>query len=223
MYDRVVSILEERLDLNDKLNDKIELPLTDQDLISAVLAGDGEAFAVIVKRHRPPLLEMACRILGQREEAEDVLQEVFMNVHTHLHSFRGESKLSTWLYTIALNRVRNQIRRRGKRQFYSIDAGPEETANRRELPEKGPPVDEIVAQKRDSESLRFAVDNLPENFRPIFILHYYQHLPLKEVARRLEKPLGTIKVYLHRARKHVFAVLVGNPHNPSFSEREGFR
>jgi RNA polymerase sigma factor (sigma-70 family) len=93
---------------------------------------------------------MACRILGQREEAEDVLQEVFMSVHAHLHGFRGESKLSTWLYTIALNRVRNQIRRRGKRHFSSIDAGPEETANSRELPEKGPSVEEIVAQKRDS-------------------------------------------------------------------------
>lgn len=219
MYDREASTQEDRL----VFDDKDDSPRTDQDLISAVLGGDGVAFAVLVKRHRPPLLEMACRILGQLEEAEDVLQEVFMSVHAHLHSFRGESKLSTWLYTIALNRVRNQIRKRGKRHFFSIDAGPEESANRRELPERGPLVEEIVAQKRDAQSLRSAVETLPENFRLIFILHYYQHLPLREVAQRLEKPLGTIKVYLHRARKHVCATLTGKPSNPSLSEFGDFR
>lgn len=219
IYDRGVSPQEERL----VLDEKDDTPSTDQELISAVLSGDGASFAVLVKRHRPLLLEMACRILGQREEAEDVLQEVFMSVHTHLHRFRGESKLSTWLYTITLNRVRNQIRRRGKRHFFSLDVGPEEPAHRRELPEKGPSVEEIVAQKRDSETLRGAVERLPENFRRIFILHYYQHLPLKEVARRLEKPLGTIKVYLHRARKHVHATLTGNPSPPAFSELGEFK
>jgi RNA polymerase sigma-70 factor (ECF subfamily) len=162
------------------------------------------------KRHRPPLLEMACRILGQREEAEDVLQEVFMSVHTHLHGFRGESKLSTWLYTIALNRVRNQIRKRGKRHFSSIDAGPEETANRRELPEKGPLWKKSLPKREIQNLFGRPWIVFRKTFEPIFILHYYQHLPLKEVARRLEKPLGTIKVYLHRARKHVYATLTGD-------------
>jgi len=185
--------------------------LPDEELIAAIRAGDREAFAVLVNKHRPPLLEMACRILGQKEEAEDVLQEVFMSVHTHLQSFRGEAKLSTWLYTIALNRVRNQIRRRGKRQMVFLDAGSEEGANRRELPERGHALDEIVAQGRDSEKLRSAVEELPETFRSIFILHYYQHFPLKEIAKRLEKPLGTIKVYLHRGRKHVYAAFVRPP------------
>lgn len=189
------------------LDENNERPATDQELISAVFSGDETAFTVLVSKHRPPLLEMACRILGQRQEAEDVLQDVFMNVHAHLRSFRGESKLSTWLYSIALNRVRNHLRRRGKRYFISLDAGPEESGHIKELPEKGPSVDEIVAQKKDSENLRSAVESLPEIFRTIFILHYYQHLPLKEVALRLDKPLGTVKVYLHRARKSVAASL----------------
>ncbi|MBL8024526.1 MAG: RNA polymerase sigma factor [Elusimicrobia bacterium] len=185
------------------------VPPLDEELITATLAGDGAAFAVLVRRYRPPLLEMACRILGQREEAEDVLQEVFMSVHAHLNRFRGESKLSTWLYTIALNRVRNQIRRRGKRRIISLDIVPEEGTHRWELPEKGPPIEEVVAQQRDSEKLRSAVDALPPHFRAIFVLHYYQHVPLKEVAQQLEKPLGTVKVYLHRARKHLQATYFG--------------
>lgn len=181
----------------------------DEELITATLAGDGAAFAILLKRHRPLLLEMACRILGQREEAEDVLQEVFMSVYAHLHRFRGESKLSTWLYTIALNRVRNQIRRRGKQRMVSMDAGQEKGASGWELPEKGPAVEEVEAQRRDSVKLRLAVDALPEHFRSIFVLHYYQHLPLKEIARRVAKPLGTVKVYLHRARKHIQANVGG--------------
>ncbi len=184
-------------------------PLSDEALITATLAGDGAAFAAMIQKHRPPLFEMAWRILGQREEAEDVLQDVFMSVHTHLLRFRGESKLSTWLYAIALNRVRNQIRRRGNRHMVPLDAEPEEGSTRRELPEKGPAVEEVVAQRRESENLRSAVNALPDHFRSIFILHYYQHLPLKEVARQLAKPLGTVKVYLHRGRKHLHAALTG--------------
>lgn len=183
--------------------DQYDVPSPDEELIAATLAGDGEAFAVLVRKHRPPLLAMACRILGQREEAEDVLQDVFMSVHAHLSRFRGESKLSTWLYSIALNRVRNQIRRRGNRTTVSLDAGQEEGAIRLELPEKGLAVEEFVAQRRDSEQLRVAVDALPEHFRTIFVLHYYHHLPLKEIAQHVAKPLGTVKVYLHRARKHI--------------------
>jgi RNA polymerase sigma-70 factor (ECF subfamily) len=186
-------------------------PRPDAELIVAALSGDGEAFGLIVKRHRPPLLEMARRILGQREEAEDVLQEVFMQVHIHLNSFRRESKLSTWLYTIALNRVRNHLRQRGNRRMISLDGGPEEEAPPMELPEKGPALEEIVAQSRDAERLRQAVEGLPKDFRSIFILHYYQHLPLEEVSRRLAKPLGTVKVYLHRARKRLHADLTTAP------------
>ncbi len=154
---------------------------------------------------------MASRILGQREEAEDVLQEVFVQVHLHLGSFRGDSKLSTWLYTIALNRVRNHLRRRGKRRTVSLDAVPEEDGNPIEFPDKGPSLDEVVAQRREADRLRQAVDGLQEDFRAIFILHYYQHLPLEEVSRRLGKPLGTVKVYLHRARKRVHAALTADP------------
>jgi RNA polymerase sigma-70 factor (ECF subfamily) len=157
---------------------------------------------------------MARRILGQQEEAEDVLQEVFMQVHLHLHAFRGDSKLSTWLYTIALNRVRNRLRRRGTRRMVSMDGGPEEDHVPREQAEKGPGVEEAEAQRGEAARLRQAVEGLQADFRSIFILHYYQHLPLAEVSRRLGKPLGTIKVYLHRARKRLHTVLTADPVGP---------
>lgn len=197
----------------------------DAELIAAALAGDGEAFGWIVKRHRPPLLDMASRILGQREEAEDVLQEVFLGVATHLHTFRGESKLSTWFYTITLNRVRNQLRRRANRKTVSLDGGSDVTKVIQEPSEKGPTLEEAEAQRREGERLRQAVEGLQTDFRSIFILHYYQHLPLEEVSRRLSKPLSTVKVYLHRARKQLRAVLTRDPVGlPSslFSEGEVF-
>jgi RNA polymerase sigma-70 factor (ECF subfamily) len=80
-------------------------------------------------------------------------------------------------------------------------------------------MEEIVAQTRDAARLRQAVEGLPEDFRSIFILHYYQHLPLEEVSRRLEKPLGTVKVYLHRARKRLHAVLTADPVGAPSPER----
>jgi RNA polymerase sigma-70 factor, ECF subfamily len=187
----------------------------DSVLIAAALEGDNDAFGELIKKHRPALLETARRLLGHREEAEDVLQEVFIQAYKHLKNFRGESKLSTWLYAITLNRVRNHLRQRKNRSMISLDGNPDEEINPIELPEKGPAIDEQLARRTEAERIHWAVDRLKPDFRAIFILHYYQYLSLDEVSRRLGKPVGTVKVYLHRARKEVHAILSKVPEKKS--------
>ncbi len=155
---------------------------------------------------------MLLQRLGNKEDAEDVMQQVFIQAYTHIHSFRGECKFFTWLYTIALNRVRNHIRQKATRRFVPLEITDTEGNVTGTIGvDHSPTPDEEVASGHDMQALYSAIDTLKEDQRDIFVLHYFQHLPLEAVAKRLDKPLGTVKVYLHRARRAVQKVLTSVP------------
>jgi RNA polymerase sigma-70 factor (ECF subfamily) len=174
---------------------------SDEDLIRAALKGDQKSYADLVHRHQPPILRMAQRHLRQREEAEDVVQQVFVQAYRHLSSFRGESKFFTWLYTIALNLIRNQVRQRNLKRMVSLDSGgPTDDAPSPQWPDRSPSTEDVVHHRRELERVVEALKHLGEPHRAIFTLHYFQYLSLKDVAVRVGRPVGTVKVYLHRAR-----------------------
>src|SRR5258708_39799253 len=101
--------------------------LNDDDLIQDTLSGHREAYGYLVRKYKDSLYDMARRILGDREEAEDVIQESFTEAYRHLSKFNHDSRFSTWLYSIVLNRVRNRLRRSKTIRWSSLDApaGPE--------------------------------------------------------------------------------------------------
>lgn len=186
--------------------------VSDEELIHATLAGDNAAFGRLIQKYYAPLHAMILRHLGQREESEDVLQQVFVQACRHLKSFRLESKFYTWIYAIALNRMKNHLRQKKIRQTVSMDevnSWDEET--RPQWPDPSPTPEESVAKTMQLEAIQKALDTLQEGAKSIFILHYFQHMPLEQVASIVGKPLGTVKVYLHRARKTVRKVLEMNP------------
>jgi RNA polymerase sigma-70 factor (ECF subfamily) len=151
---------------------------------------------------------MVHRHLRQREEAEDVAQQVFLQAYLHLGKFRGESKFHTWLYTIALNLIRNHVRQRNMRRTDSLDVSrTTEDAPGPQWPDKSPSTEEIIHHRWELERVMIALKNIADPHRAIFTLRYIQYLPLKEVAIRVGRPVGTVKVYLHRARKMVLTQL----------------
>lgn len=181
----------------------------DSSLIHATLHGNQTSYAELIRRHQPPIFLMVHRMLRQREEAEDVVQQVFLKAYQHLANFRGDSKFFTWLYTIALNLVRNHVRQRKLRRMDSLDVS--ETNGEDRAPQwldKSPSLEKIVQNRWDVAQVQIAAETLKDLNRTIFTLHYFQHLSLKEVAIRVDRPIGTVKVYLHRARKLVLALLV---------------
>src|SRR4051812_14120109 len=93
-------------------------PAQDTLWISQTLAGDIDAFGNLVNRYRDQLFELACRILGSRTDAEDVLQDAFLEAYRHLGDFQHKSRFSTWLYSIVLNRVRNRLRQNKVLRWY---------------------------------------------------------------------------------------------------------
>jgi len=168
---------------------------SDDKLIESVLAGDKKSFEVLMRKHQSPIFNMVHRHVRHREEAEDVVQHVFLQAYQHLERFRGESKFFTWLYTIALNQVRNHVRQRNLRRMDSLDVtGKTDDSRSPQWPDKAPSPEEIVHHRWELERVQIALESMTEAHRTIFTLHYFQHLSLKEVAARVERPVGTVKV-----------------------------
>jgi RNA polymerase sigma-70 factor, ECF subfamily len=188
--------------------DQPALPETDETLLKSILKGDKKSYDLLMQKHQPAIFNLVHRQLRQREEAEDVVQQVFFQAYQHLEKFRGESKFFTWLYTIALNLVRNHVRQRNLRRMDSLDVPPKNDDSRApQWPEKSPSPEKIVQDRWELERVQMALENLIEPHRTIFTLHYFQHLSLKEVAARVGRPVGTVKVYLHRSREMLLSQL----------------
>jgi len=181
----------------------------DDEIIRRTLAGDKNAFAELMLKYKDSLFDMACRILGNRSEAEDVLQEAFLEAYRHLSEFNHQARFSTWLYSIVLNRVRNNLRHAKIIRWRSLDGydSPRDEEKPPEFAEPGPSASKVLEHRLDLEALKKEVSLLQPLYQSIFILHYFQDLPLEEVSRRLNRPIGTIKVYLHRARKELYKKL----------------
>jgi RNA polymerase sigma-70 factor (ECF subfamily) len=160
-------------------------------LMRAIQKGDMVAFNEMVDRYKDRLMNVIGRMLSSTEEAEDIVQETFVRVYQHRQSFNFQHCFSTWIYTIALNLARNELRKRKKFKFYEISdmqGNESEFAVEMKLPSRVP------------EVLEEAVKDLPEKYRTAFLLRDVQELPYEEVAKILSVPLGTVKSRVNRAR-----------------------
>jgi RNA polymerase sigma-70 factor, ECF subfamily len=174
--------------------------------IQEVLGGNEEAFTPLINKYKDQLFELACRMLKNRAEAEDILQDAFLQAYRHLGDFRYDSQFSTWLYSIVLNRVRNRMRQNKVLHWYSLDIRRADREDIRlpELPHKAPSLDTVTEKRMELERIQKVVGTFPTHYQSIFIMHYFHNFQLEEVAHRLGRPLGTVKVYLHRARKLLY-------------------
>ena len=163
----------------------------DYTLMRAIQKGDMVAFSSMVDRYKNRLLNVIGRMLSSSEEAEDIVQETFVRVYQHRQSFNFKHCFSTWIYTIALNLARNELRKRKKFKFFEIS---EMQGNEKEFA-----VDAKIPS-RLPQVLDKAIRGLPEKYRIAFILRDVEEMPYEEVAKVLGVPLGTVKSRVNRAR-----------------------
>ena len=161
------------------------------DLVARCRAGDVEAFETLYREHAARLYTLACRMAGSREDGEDLLQEIFLQAHRKLGSFKGDSSIGTWLYRLALNHCLDYVRsRRAKMnkltETLDADTSFEPTARR----------DTPIARM----DLERAVERLPEGCREAFVLHDVEGFDHKEVADLLGIAEGTSKSQVFKAR-----------------------
>jgi len=161
-------------------------------LIQRARAGDRDAFRCIVEHHKQHVYSTAYQVLGSHDDADDVTQEVFLYAYRRLEDFRGQARLSTWLYRITVNYCLQRVRRR--RATSSLEAANEMAAATRE------PSDEASAAEA-LQAVSGAIDALPPRQRVVVVLHLLQGLPLEEVAGIMRIPSATARWRLHQARK----------------------
>lgn len=173
----------------------------DPDLVDRLRRGDPAAFEELVIAHQHRVFGVALRMLGSRAEAEEIAQETFLRAHGALGEFRGEAKLSTWLYAIAsrlcLNRLASSERRMGREGEETLLRLASGHAN---------PVDELERSEVET-ALHRAIAELPEERRIVVVLRDLEGLSYEEIAETLGLELGTVRSRLHRARMDLKAKL----------------
>ena len=177
-------------------------------LVQRCAAGDESASAELVAEHQRTVVQLASNLLGDREEALDLSQEVFLRVFRTIHRFRGQSSLRTWIYRIAVNQARNRHRfwrRRHRADQVSLD---QHVAMHGDVfSGVGPTPERVLAQKELAERLRVALNRLPFDQRTAIVLREVDGLSYEEIAYSLQLAVGTVKSRLTRARQALRAEL----------------
>jgi RNA polymerase sigma-70 factor, ECF subfamily len=177
-------------------------------LVQRCAAGDESASAELVAEHQRTVVQLATNLLGDREEALDLSQEVFLRVFRTIHRFRGQSSLRTWIYRIAVNQARNRHRfwrRRHRADQVSLDQHV--AAHGDVFSGLGPTPERVLAQKELAVRLRDALNRLPFDQRTAIVLREVDGLSYEEIAYSLGLAVGTVKSRLTRARQALRAEL----------------
>jgi RNA polymerase sigma factor (sigma-70 family) len=182
------------------------------ELVVRAQRGDEAAFGELFRKHRSVVAAIAYRMLGPSADLEDVVQEVFLQVHRSLPDFRGQSKFSTWLHRVAVNVVLMTRRRARSRPTYAS----EEAA--RHEPADVPSPDQDVARARRVEAFRRLLDKLSDKKRTVFVLHEIEGIAPDEIATIVACPVLTVRTRLFYARKELAEMMRAEPSLAAFAE-----
>ena len=175
------------------------IQVSDETLIERFQHGDLYAFDLIVKRYKNQLLNFIYRFLGNQEEAEDLVQETFLRVYKNRRAYRKVAKFSTWIYTIAGNLAKTELRKRRRRKIFSItDLGYEEKDY--EICDNAFSPEEQVNCLITEEIVQKEIETLSPKFREVIILRDIQELSYEEISKIVRIPLGTVKSRVNRGR-----------------------
>ncbi|MBC8175035.1 MAG: sigma-70 family RNA polymerase sigma factor [Candidatus Marinimicrobia bacterium] len=171
---------------------------TDEELIRRFQEGDEQAYTELVNRYRNKLINFVVRFLGDINDAEDIVQDTLLKLYTHKHFYRSIAKFSTWIYTIASNMAKTELRKRKRHKVsFLSQIGREEKDY--DIPTEDKSGALIEGQYTELEIQR-AIQNLPLHFRTAVILRDIQELSYEEISKILDVPLGTVKSRINRAR-----------------------
>lgn len=166
------------------------------------LKGDQQAFAEIVALYQDKLYHMAFRMLGSRQEAEDVTQEAFLRVYRNLDRYDESLKFSTWIYRIATNLCIDRLRKR--RMSYSLDAESNEhdgLDGYALIPSDDRTPESEMLLSETQRIVREAIETLPAKYKSVMVLRYLHDLSLQEIGEILDMPVTTVKTRVHRGRE----------------------
>lgn len=184
--------------------------MLDQDLIEQIRAGDPRAFKELFDANVTLIHNVCFRMLGNRQDAEDVTQEVFLEAYKSLKRFRFEAKLSTWLYRIAVNRALNHQRKKKLERWLSLDFAANDM-NEQDVAIPGGSEDSPLGamERKDTESIvQAAINSLPDQQRLALLLHRYEELSYEEIASVMGVTVASVDSRLQRAKQALAKKLI---------------
>lgn len=164
-------------------------------IVREILGGDQEAFRRLIQNHEKLVYHMVSRVIDSREDREDLCQEIFLKVYRKLPGFRFQSRLSTWIATVAYRTALNYLKKHKKRQTSSLDdVGPKMAAQQADSAQQ-------LDQAGINRHVHLMIGQLPEKYRIVLSLYHLEEMPYAEISQVCDMPEGTVKNYIFRARK----------------------
>jgi RNA polymerase sigma-70 factor (ECF subfamily) len=184
--------------------------LTDEELITRFQLGDEDAFVALVRRYKDPLTNYVYRFLGGFDEANDIVQDTFLRLYQHRHNYQSEGKFAVWLYTIASNIAKSELRRGGRKYCFSMSGiyGGQGNGEREWDvldPELGP--DAQVDTTFRARLVQKALMQISSSFREVVILRDIQDMSYEEIAEITGLEMGTVKSRINRGRAQLQKLL----------------
>ncbi len=177
-------------------------PGSDKYYIEKVLAGNVNAFSCLVEAHKDKAFNLAFRICGNREEAEEIAQDAFLKAYRSLSDFRMKSSFATWLYRIVYNTAVSLVRTR-KGKVLSLDEFPADAVDFLSAAEN----EEEAAGEYKNALINFALQKIPEDERGLITLYYYNEMPADEISKITGISKANLKVKLFRARQKMAGII----------------
>lgn len=173
--------------------------MEDAELIAQIKDGNTNAFRFLVDKHKNLVWHMVLRMINRREDAEDLCQDIFIRVFKDIGKFRGDSKLSTWIGTIAYNTCIDHLRKKGREKLYPTDNLGSVSYGKMSLETASDKVDRLYIKK----IVHKVIEALPVHYRTVITLYHLEEMSYKEIEQITGMPEGTVKSYLNRSREMV--------------------
>lgn len=170
-------------------------PASDQDLVRRYLDGDAGAFSALMQRHQQRVYAVCVRVLGNREDAADAVQDAFLSALRKLDQFRGDALFTTWLHRVAVNACYDILRKRARQPMLHLADDPDAPSR-----EEGIPAPDHADEVAGTSDAAAALALVPEEFRVALVLADVQDMAYEQIAKVLDVPIGTVKSRVHRGR-----------------------
>ncbi len=180
--------------------------LTDEDLMLRVQQGDTACFDLLVERYKVRLFNYLLRLVGNRDDAEEIAQEAFVKAYIHAGKYKTIAKFSTWLYTIATNLVRNRMRAKSRRPqmvpLWGTGSKDSDEEKQIDLEDNSRSPEDTMNDSELGQVISEAIQQIPEKYRTSFVLREINQLSYEEIAAVTGLKLGTVRSRINRARNY---------------------
>ena len=183
--------------------------ISDKEVLYGLVNGDIEAFDIIVDRYKNRLLNFVYRFVKDYDVSEDIVQETFLRVYRKRRDYKAIANFSTWIFTIAGNLAKSELRRRKRWRFLSLDVNNDDEKTF-ELPDKGLTPDHATAVRMLDSNIQESIDSLQNKYKEALILRDIQGMSYKEISKIIKVPVGTVKSRVNRARLKLQKKLKGH-------------